>query len=133
MIRPTHLTAAAVALCVTGTVPADIGHAQTPAAARLCGTVRADESGSGLAGATVRVYRFIGQQQQTREVTTAPDGSFCVTGLAPTFYRVSISKQGYMRLRDEPITLSPGQTREMSVRLGVYVRERVPPPDPDEY
>jgi uncharacterized surface anchored protein len=75
--------------------------------ASILGTVR-DPSGAAVAGAAVRVRNM--STNDTRETTTNTEGAFRVPYLPPGSYEVTVTRSGFSRYIQGPITLRWGRT-----------------------
>lgn len=84
--------------------------------AAILGTVR-DPSGAAVSGAEVRVRNL--STNVSRETTTNAEGVFRVPNLPPGSYEVSVSRSGFSRYVQGPVTLRVGQDVEMSIGLEV--------------
>lgn len=84
--------------------------------ADILGTVR-DPSGAAVSGAEVRVRNL--STNVSRETTTNAEGVFRVPNLPPGAYEVSVSRSGFSRYVQGPITLRVGQDVEMTIGLEV--------------
>jgi len=84
--------------------------------ADILGTVR-DPSGAAVAGAAVRVRNL--STNDTRETTTNTEGVFRVQFLPPGSYEVSVTRSGFSRYIQGPITLRVGQDVELNIKLEV--------------
>lgn len=84
--------------------------------ADILGTVR-DPSGAAVAGAAVRVRNM--STNDARETTTNTEGVFRVQFLPPGQYEVSVTRSGFSRYIQGPITLRVGQDVELSIKLEV--------------
>ncbi len=84
--------------------------------ADILGTVR-DPSGAAVSGAAVRVRNM--STNDTRETTTNTEGVFRVQFLPPGQYEVSVTRSGFSRYIQGPITLRVGQDVELSIKLEV--------------
>jgi hypothetical protein len=102
----------ALALLVMG------GWAQA-AGAQLSGVVRSAVSGEGLKSAVVTVLMH-GTASRRGSVTTGPDGSFMVPGLAPGQYQVFIRKSGYHDLQDSRVVEISADTQSPSMALSLW-------------
>lgn len=84
--------------------------------AAILGTVR-DPSGAAVSGAEVRVRNL--STNVSRETTTNAEGVYRVPNLPPGSYEVSVSRSGFSRYVQGPVTLRVGQDVEMSIGLEV--------------
>ncbi|MEJ5368975.1 MAG: TonB-dependent receptor [Bryobacteraceae bacterium] len=84
--------------------------------ADILGTVR-DPSGAAVSGAEVRVRNMA--TNVTRETTTNPEGVFRVPNLPPGPYEVSVTRSGFSRYVQGPITLRVGQDVDLNIQLEV--------------
>ncbi|GIU73783.1 MAG: hypothetical protein KatS3mg004_0870 [Bryobacteraceae bacterium] len=84
--------------------------------ADILGTVR-DPSGAAVAGAAVRVRNL--STNDTRETTTNTEGVFRVQFLPPGSYELSVTRSGFSRYIQGPITLRVGQDVELNIKLEV--------------
>ena len=84
--------------------------------ADILGTVR-DPSGAAVSGAEVRVRNL--STNVARDTTTNAEGVFRVPNLPPGAYEVSVSRSGFSRYVQGPITLRVGQDVELNIRLEV--------------
>ncbi|MGC8882540.1 MAG: carboxypeptidase-like regulatory domain-containing protein [Bryobacteraceae bacterium] len=108
------LISAAVLACLSVlSMPAV--HAQATFA-DILGTVR-DPSGAAVAGAAVRIRNL--STNDTRETTTNTEGVFRVQFLPPGSYEVSVTRSGFSRYIQGPITLRVGQDVELNIKLEV--------------
>lgn len=84
--------------------------------ADILGTVR-DPSGAAVAGAVVRVRNM--STNDSRETMTSSEGVFRVQFLPPGQYEVSVTRSGFSRYIQGPITLRVGQDVELNIKLEV--------------
>ncbi|MEJ7809775.1 MAG: TonB-dependent receptor [Gemmatimonadaceae bacterium] len=91
--------ALAAALCGVPAIPA---LAQTPSSGRITGVVR-DAQGAAREAATVAVTNNV--TRATKSTTTAADGAYTISGLAPGAYTVSVSLIGFRRVTRADVQL----------------------------
>ncbi|MCL6580024.1 MAG: carboxypeptidase regulatory-like domain-containing protein [Firmicutes bacterium] len=103
--------AVGVVVPAQGTGRADL--ALRPEPAGLSGTVLAGDTGTGLAGATVRL---ILNGVLVAESVTGPDGSYTVTGLAQGIYVVQVAHPSY-QAQAVGLDLGPGQVARLDLTL----------------
>jgi outer membrane receptor protein involved in Fe transport len=65
------------------------------------------------AGATTQIVAVNTANGYTYRTSTAPDGSYVLTGLAPGSYRIQVGSQ-----QSEPVTVTVGQTASLNLALG---------------
>ncbi|MGQ9915908.1 MAG: TonB-dependent receptor [Bryobacteraceae bacterium] len=82
----------------------------------ILGTVR-DPSGAAVSGAEVRVRNMA--TNVSRETATNAEGVFRVPNLSPGAYEVTVSRSGFSRYVQGPITLRVGQDVELNIQLEV--------------
>ena len=80
------------------------------------GTI-ADTAGAVMAGATVSVVND--STAYTRSVTTAVDGSYAFTELAPGHYHLKVTKEGFKTQTQQDVELHAASTIVLNVKLGV--------------
>jgi hypothetical protein len=80
------------------------------------GTI-ADTAGAVMAGATVSVVND--STAYTRSVTTAVDGSYAFTELAPGHYHLKVTKEGFKTQTQQGVELHAASTVVLNVKLGV--------------
>jgi Carboxypeptidase regulatory-like domain len=80
------------------------------------GTI-ADAAGAVMAGATVSVVND--STAYTRSVTTAVDGSYAFTELAPGHYHLKVAKEGFKTQTQQNIELHVASTVVLNVKLAV--------------
>jgi hypothetical protein len=90
--------------------------AQTMNTGTFLGTVR-DESGSAIAGATVRVERVV--LPLLREVTSDQQGAYLAQDIPPGEYRLTFSANGFDSVARTGIEISSGQSIRVDTTLRV--------------
>ena len=77
----------------------------------------ADEHGAVVPGATVEVKNV--ETNLTRTLTTDDGGRFVFLQLPPGRYTLTVSKQGFATLAQEPFTLTVGQSANLDLKMKV--------------
>ncbi len=86
----------------------------SPVSAALEGSV-SDSSGARIPGARVNLREV--STHQTRETSTAADGSFRIAGLPPGTYEVSASQRGFGPYRHAGVNVALGSTVRLDITL----------------
>ncbi len=96
-------------------IPGEHGHAGT-----LAGTVRCDESSTGVVGAHIHAWRIDtdGRPLVLRETTSAVDGSFHVRDVPPGRYRLAVTAPGKAAVLREHDLLPHGESQPLEITLG---------------
>jgi hypothetical protein len=84
--------------------------------AEILGTVK-DASGAVVAGASIKILNL--GTNQSREISTGADGRFRVPQLAVGSYEVTVTKTGFGKYVQGPITLRLGNDAELDVKLEI--------------
>src|SRR3954452_1096555 len=84
--------------------------------ASLSGLVT-DQSGAALPGATLRIRNL--ETNDTREVTSGPDGHYSAPQLRPGAYEVMVDAKGFKRFVQPGLTLIASQAAELNPRMEI--------------
>ncbi len=84
--------------------------------ASLSGLVT-DQSGAALPGATLRIRNL--ETNDTREVTSGPDGHYSAPQLRPGAYEVTVDAKGFKRFVQPGLTLIASQSAELNPRMEI--------------
>src|SRR3954447_7695033 len=84
--------------------------------ASLSGLVT-DQSGAALPGATLRIRNL--ETNDSREVTSGPDGHYSAPQLRPGAYEVTVDAKGFKRFVQPGLTLVASQSAELDPRMEI--------------
>ncbi|WP_042167209.1 carboxypeptidase regulatory-like domain-containing protein [Paenibacillus gorillae] len=85
-----------------------------PLPAAVQGAVTDASNGTSIAGAIVNLTNWLGVH--VAQAVSNANGAYAITGITPGYYRISLSASGF-QLNDQPLTLSPGETRIVNASL----------------
>jgi len=96
---------------------------EAKAGAKISGKV-SDNSGDGLAGAVITLFRENGEGGTISFTRSDKRGTYSIANLSPGSYHLQVSREGYHPLANSNISVASGKSVTLNVVLQTFVERK---------